>query len=764
MVRMISRFAFAFVLLVAVDAFSGDFFTIAERGNPARCRIIVPRTATPSYFHAAKELRDHVKQMTGVELPVVSEWEGGGAVRLETAPAELGEEGFRIYVKDGDLHVIGGKRGVLYGVYELLETYGGCGWYASWRTVVPECDAFKVPDTLDDTQSPAFLLREPEWEDFRLSTDLAVRNRMNGCAVVRMPPQDRHGGPAYRFVRHLGNCHTFERLVPSSVWFDSHPEYFSEVNGVRRKDRTQLCLTNPDVLRIVVSNVFAHIEADERIVKDPCIDIVGVSQNDWANYCTCPNCKEIDDREESHAGSLLQFINKVAEEVERRRPGTYVETLIYQYTRKPPKTLRPRHNVIPCLCSIECSFAHPLAATNLPVNAAFMRDLEAWGRLSDNLYIWDYTTDYSHYLYPMPDVLTLQPNMQTFRDHGAKYLFEQGGPRYADFAPLKGWLIAKLEWNPDQPIEPLLDRFFTGYYGAAAPYVRKYFDRVERILRDDPKGWLSIGGENRPSVFTDAFLDESIALFDHAEAAVKDDPVLLLNVRTQVLVPICMKLDRRGAKVKHIWVTRHPERFPDCTEMLPLLRRMNDVMAEFAAAGRGCIDKKFNGTEERTKRSLDMWKRMDTFARPAQGCDKVTVGVKDMYLRSKDFGRIVKDGTALDGIAIEVHNYADAIGVGLFFGNVAADTDAKYVVRFRVRVDRVLGGKGEAFNATYAGERIAPCVEDVPDGWQWYAFKPRRIDDNQIFAFASGRFTNGGGREAVKGVRIDRIEISRADM
>ena len=746
--------AMAVTVAVAVHAACG--FTLAERGKPAGCRIVVPHNSTPSYFHAAKELRDHVKLMTDVEIPVVPEWKGKGAVRLETAPAELGDEGFRICVKDGDLHVIGGKRGVLYGVYELLEAYGGCGWYASWRTVVPKRDAFKVPDTLDDTQRPAFLLREPSWEDYRLSTDLAVRNRMNGCG---MHPQAAHGGPAYRFVQRLGSCHTFERLVPSSVWFDSHPEYFSEVNGVRRKGRTQLCLTNPDVLRIVVSNVFAHIEADGRIVKEPCVDIVGISQNDWANYCTCPACKEIDDREESHAGSLLQFINKVAEEVERRRPGTYVETLIYQYTRKPPKTLKPRHNVIPCLCSIECSFAHPLAATNLPVNASFMHDLEVWGRLSDNLYIWDYTTDYAHYVYPMPNVLTLQPNLQTFRDHGTKFMFEQGGPRQCDFSALKGWLIAKLMWDPDRPVEPLLERFFDGFYGAAAPYVRKYFDRVERLIRDDPKGRLTIWENDRPTIFTDAFLDESIALFDQAAAAVKDDPDLLLNVRMQALAPIVMKLDRHGAKTKRFWVTRHPEKFPDHSDILPLVQRAKATFAELEAKERGHM--RLAETAERSKRALDTWRYMEEFRRPEKGCDKVTVGVRDMHFRSTSFGRIVKDDTALDGKAIEAFNKAEIGAAWLFFGNVAYDADAKYVVRFRARVDRAPDGKGEAFNAVYADERIAPRVEDVPDGWQWYEFKPRKIRGGQTFSFASGRFPKGGGRAAVNGVRIDRIEISR---
>ena len=63
--------------------------------------------------------------------------------------------------------------------------------------------------------------------------------------------------------------------------------------------------------------------------------------------------------------------------------------------------------------------------------------------------------------------------------------------------------------------------------------------------------------------------------------------------------------------------------------------------------------------------------------------------------------------------------------------------------------------------AVYGNERIAPRVEDVPDGWQWYAFKPKKIHDNQEFYFASGRFSKGGGRAAVNGVRIDRVEISR---
>jgi hypothetical protein len=39
------------------------------------------------------------------------------------------------------------------------------------------------------------------------------------------------------------------------------------------------------------------------------------------------------------------MLNKVAEAVEKEFPDVLVESLAYQYTRKPPKTIKPRDNV-----------------------------------------------------------------------------------------------------------------------------------------------------------------------------------------------------------------------------------------------------------------------------------------------------------------------------------------------------------------------------------------------------------------------------------
>jgi repressor LexA len=94
-----------------------------------------------------------------------------------------------------------------------------------------------------------------------MNPDFSCRNRINGSLHMKL--EAKHGGMPYTSgTGPLHFCHTFTKLCPPSLYFYEHPEYFSEVNGKRLKERTQLCLTNPDVLRIVTSNVLANIRKD----------------------------------------------------------------------------------------------------------------------------------------------------------------------------------------------------------------------------------------------------------------------------------------------------------------------------------------------------------------------------------------------------------------------------------------------------------------------------------------------------------------------
>jgi hypothetical protein len=447
----------------------------------------------------------------------------------------------------------------------------------------------------------------------------------------------------------------------------------------------------------------------------------------------------------------------MAERLDRRYPGILVETLIYQYTRKATKTMRPRKNVIPCICSIECSFIAPLEQETVAVNAAFMRDLRKWGQLTDKLYVWDYTPGWNHFFYPLPNERVFAANMRTFRANGCRYLFEEGGPKYADFAQLKAWLIAKFAWDPDQPMEPLLDRFFKGHYGPAAPYLRAYYDRMEELAAANEKKKFSTWEHNRPDVFPDSFLDWSRGIFRQAEKAVADDPLLLFNVRLQAFVPVCARLDRRGAKAKWIWVTRDPSKFQGFDDLTDDIKLAFGLRKELAPIGKMYLA----NTPEKANVSWKAWQKMLEFSRPEKGSDSVTLGVRELHLRSSQFGRYVKDAEAYGGESIEVYGVQDCFPTAqLSFGHVAFDNDRKYVVRFRAKVVKAKNGKGEAFNATFADRRIAPDVAEVADGWNWYEFPSVKLRESHVFELKCGRFAKGGGRGAVDAVFIDRLEIA----
>ena len=148
----------------------------------------------------------------------------------------------------------------------------------------------------------------------------------------------------------LGWVHTFsqiEGLLPAEKYFQQHPDWYCLYQGKRQDKVGQLCLTNEPMRRELVRNVL------ERLRKNPGATMISVSQNDNGRGCQCDRCRELEEREGSPSGPVIRFVNAVAEEIEKEFPNVLVETLAYQYTRKPPAIARPRHNVIVRLCTID---------------------------------------------------------------------------------------------------------------------------------------------------------------------------------------------------------------------------------------------------------------------------------------------------------------------------------------------------------------------------------------------------------------------------
>lgn len=499
--------------------------------------IVIDEAASESEKWAANELQQAIAEISGITLPlsdpaasgdkpaIVVGWNPRSATAAGGAMPATEDESFIYRNAGGDIVILGGsQRGTMYGVMAFLENELGVRYYTPAVTVTPKKDHYTFR-LLHFADKPGIRVRNVFYHE-AFNPIWAAHNRSNGSMGTREQP----GG-----VEGYWAVHTFYPLLSPDEFFESHPEYFSLINGVRTHDRAQLCLTNPVVLDILTERL------KQRIRENPGNLIYSVSQNDWHNPCQCDNCQAIAKEEESESGPVLWFVNQVAERIEKEFPDKFVGTLAYQYTRKPPKHIKPRGNVVIRFCSIECCFAHDF--TSCPQNETFMADLDGWAKIAPRIYVWDYVVDFNHYIMPFPNFSVLQPNIKTLRDHHAIGIMEQAAyqSRGGDFSELKAYLISKLLWNPEAEVEPIIDDFMYGFYGRAGQYVREYFDLVQNLVTPDTH--FMIWMQPQDPLYNDDFIRQGERILDQA-ACVADTPEIRNRVEMARLPLLYLKCKR----------------------------------------------------------------------------------------------------------------------------------------------------------------------------------------------------------------------------
>jgi hypothetical protein len=499
--------------------------TLVKRGESTFI-ICTSETASPSERHAAEELQKFVEEISGGRLPIVSDADkpegnlvlvGNSTLVEQLAPRipfeKLGAEGFVLRAAGNRLLIVGGRqRGTLYGVYTLLEKLG-CRWYTSDLSVIPKKSTLVV-EPLDEIQKPAFEYREPFFREAS-DKDWAARNKVNGSA---MNLDESTGGKFiyYPFV------HTFYQILPPGKYFSDHPEYYALVDGQRRSGNAQLCLTNPDVLRLTINTVLEWME------QHPEASIYSVSQNDCEGWCECDNCRRVEQEEGgAHSGPILRFVNAVALEAGKKHPEKLLDTLAYWYSEPPPLHARPLPNVRIRLCPIGACEAH--AYEKCRDDAYFMHHLRGWSAITNQLYIWHYVTNFSHYLLPFPDFDELAADIPMYRRNGVVGIFLEGD--YAaggggENAELRSYVMARLLWNPSLEVNRIIDEFMAAYYGKAARPMRAYFDLLHRQVRPAPHGrgqHMWIYSNPGASYLSKDFIAQALKIFQEADTAANDD-------------------------------------------------------------------------------------------------------------------------------------------------------------------------------------------------------------------------------------------------
>jgi len=121
------------------------------RNGRSYYQIVIPREPSFDEERAAQELAAVIRQISGAELRIVADNHAfakreiiiGRNRHTERAGVaidydRLGREGFTLRTVGERLIIAGGPdRGVLYGVYALLEDYMGCRWFAPRVVRIP---------------------------------------------------------------------------------------------------------------------------------------------------------------------------------------------------------------------------------------------------------------------------------------------------------------------------------------------------------------------------------------------------------------------------------------------------------------------------------------------------------------------------------------------------------------------------------------------------------------------------------------------------
>jgi hypothetical protein len=515
--------------------------------------IGVSETASPSEKHAAAELQKFVEEMSGARLPIVTEAEKpegnlvlvGNSTLVEPFASKisfekLGPEGFVLRTVGNRVLIVGGRqRGTLYGVYTFLEKLG-CRWFTRDLSVIPKKPTLVI-EPLDELQRPAFEYREPFFTEAS-DKDWAARNKVNGSS---MDLDESTGGKFiyYPFV------HTFYQILPAEKYFGEHPEYYALVDGQRRSDNAQLCLTNPNVLRLTINKVLEWIE------QHPEASIYSVSQNDCEGWCECDGCRRVEQEEGgAHSGPILRFVNAVALEVAKQHPDKLIDTLAYWYSEPPPLHARPLPNVRIRLCPIGACEAHPYE--DCKDDAYFMNHLRAWSKITNQLYIWHYVTNFSHYLLPFPDFDELAADIPMYGKNGVVGIFLEGD--FADGgggenAELRSYVMARLLWNPSLEVDRIIDEFVAAYYGKAARPMRAYFDLLHRQVRPAPHGrgqHMWIYTNPGASYLSQDFIAQARKLFQQAETAATDDAARTRVHKARLSIDYVRLLHARAFEVR----------------------------------------------------------------------------------------------------------------------------------------------------------------------------------------------------------------------
>lgn len=523
----ITRFKTITSCLLLITAASAFSFEILLPSNPK----LTEKTAKSEL---EKYIRKCVGTLTvgGDEIRQIHVGDTREALAAGIGRQTLKEDSFVIRKQGGSIIINGGgTRGVLYGVYDFLENVCGVRFLTQLVTYIPPKRAVKVSsvDKKFDFQFPMRDIFIGGKNQLPLDGGRFAVSR--GLSRDGERPITAEFGGAYDYGPPYF-CHTYDRYIPAGKYLKSHPNYFSLINGKRYggMERGQLCMTDPELRKFFTSLILDNIKkTTARALKEgrAVPRVYDISSNDNGKFCRCENCAPIA-LAENNSGLMLQFSNKIAREVKKTYPDIKLQVFAYTACLEPPKTIVPDDNIIIRICNTGSDLI-----TGAPSNPEFVKTVNAWKKISGELYVWDYAKTFGDTDgLPFPSEFGYPAALKYYFDNGFKGQFwELESPAFSDMWELKYYLLSKYIVDPcRKDFDALLDDFCGKYYGKAGKYIAEVRRTLDKAAKA-PRSLLGWSPNNGDFEFIDfAVMDKCQRLFARARKAVGDDAELQFRI------------------------------------------------------------------------------------------------------------------------------------------------------------------------------------------------------------------------------------------
>ena len=727
--RIVSVFLFFVLgLLLFNQNISAQEIVLADSGI-ANYYIYYDLNESMVVEHAALELGQKLDELSGADFPVLNSPDTtkrlivvGRNNPLTQSISGLMEfdsiktDGFKILVHNNNLYIAGAiDRGTLYGVYYLLDNYFGFRWFSPEYDMVPHYSKLAL-NQINDLQNPHFEYREIFSED---TEDAYFRqhNRLNG----------NRGGTHREYNDYPEEIDDWSKAGPR----DGHN--FHDIVGAVYHYGGQIETMN-DAVRAQAASYFISRISDD-------------GDEPWYNFSQEDNGWEPDEESlafaEAHGNALsapiVDMVIDIANRVRATHPNAHLATDAYQWSFKPPTNMTVPEYVMIEAAPIEANFGYPFndSDNNYEAYHAFT----GWDDIASTLGIWTYNTNFQNYLQPMPNIYPMFENIKYLAGlKSVKSYFGQGAYNTfgANFAELKGWVAARLLWNPDQDYKALVNEFCDGYYGPASTYIKQYLDLLHNSFKNSGER-LSVKQRINSEYLNLDFILQADQLMAAADAiATGDYAEHVHEVRLGVDMTILLR--------EHLYDAEAQERGIEWQHDPNRRQRFNQYAEEARVT---------NYSEDA---EIDMlFNAMDIDRINPPKPDFIKEGMEWIDYQDLDFtfccgANMVEDSLASDHGAIEYGGVEWAVSMKLDL--LPPGIDWKLYAYVRVDVNPNADPEGEAFNlGVYPGSWITPTIAEVQDGqYHLYEFPdmPVRYQTGSDVWFSAGS-------PDVKNFYVDRI-------